>query len=691
MPRVLLALAAAAVLPAPLRAGDLPVAACGWVRAENDGAGTGFVVDADRRWFVTCRHVVADRPTVDVYFPWVRGGELVTDRKAYLGNRPLLRDRGLLVTGKVLRRSDAADLALVELPSLPPGVAVLPLAKTPARPGDRLRMIGHRQDLDTLWNLTAGPVRQTGPLADGYHWRGQKLATDADVLIGQLPIEEGDSGGPAVTDRGEAAGVVVALRRRAPSAAVVVSAAAVRRFLDEPPAAAPPAPSPIVDTLTRATAWVRPTATDVHLAAVLVDAENGWLLTSARGLRLWDTVGVAFPRRENGRWVGERAAYRDTVVLPFRDGAWGVGSVIAHDPARDLALIRIGRPYHIPEQMKPVPVAAHPTAAGDAVHVMTHPAGLEFAFVYAAGVVRQRGRMALAADDPKVPVGASVLQVPAQWQSPGGPVLNDKTELVGVLAAKEGPQQVGYAADAAEIAAFLDAVPNPCPARTLEGLRGRFIANAERAVVDFARGAAASGDCDTALSLDPGCIEAYSKLFDQMTAAGRDGEASVALAAGLARGRYNRVILEGFGGHAYVRKDWRTSRAALERVLEVEPSRANTRLWLFKVLFALDKEDEAAAALRDLVRTGSGSYSDYTKVLLEQADELAKKYPAAPGVPARWLAKGLAAISDATTIYSSAAQIRAEIDAVLKKAAAAKTDADRLAVLRAYIESLKTP
>src|SRR6188474_2410605 len=82
-----------------------PLAGCAWVRAENDGAGSGFVVDTRKKLLVTCRHVVADRKKVDVLFPWVRGGELVTDRDAYLGNRVQLRELGLLVTGTVLKTS----------------------------------------------------------------------------------------------------------------------------------------------------------------------------------------------------------------------------------------------------------------------------------------------------------------------------------------------------------------------------------------------------------------------------------------------------------------------------------------------------------------------------------------------------------------------------------------------------------
>src|SRR5438105_12768394 len=108
---MLVAIAVAVVLAAP----PDPSAGCAWVRAENDGAGAGFVIDADKKLLVTCRHLVADRAKVDVIFPWVRGGELVTERREYLGNRQRLRELGLLVTGKVLKTSDELDLALLEL------------------------------------------------------------------------------------------------------------------------------------------------------------------------------------------------------------------------------------------------------------------------------------------------------------------------------------------------------------------------------------------------------------------------------------------------------------------------------------------------------------------------------------------------------------------------------------------------
>jgi hypothetical protein len=62
--------------------------------------------------------------------------------------------------------------------------------------------------------------------------------------------------------------------------------------------------------------------------------------------------------------------------------------------------------------------------------------------------------------------------------------------------------------------------------------------------------------------------------------------------------------------------------------------------------------------------------------LLSQGDALAKKYPDAPSVPADWLAKAMTATK------------RDEFAAVLKQAAAAKDDTERLARLRAGLAKL---
>jgi S1-C subfamily serine protease len=676
---MLLALALLLAAPAPA-----PPAPCAWVRAENDGAGAGFVVDADKRLLVTCRHVVADRKRVDVFFPWHRDGELGTDRAEYLRHRDALRATKLLVSGTVLKRSDELDLALIQLDAIPPDAKAVTFAARMPRPGESLSVVGNRLDLDTLWNLTTGPLRTSGRLAEGYFWRGKRLAENAPVLIGQLPIEEGDSGGPVFDSRGELVGMACALRRRCPLAAVAISTGAIRHFVG---AAEVPAKESelgaIADALVRATVWVKPAATDAHIAGALV--EGDLVLTCARGLGDRERVGVALPLRAGGQWVGERAAYRDPLTLSLR-GAWRSGVVVARDASRDLALIRLDAPR---EQMEPAALAKSIPKPGDPLHAMSHPGGLEFAWVYAAGAVRQRGRVALEAGENAPRVDALVCQLPAQHGSPGGPILNAKGELVGVLSAREGAQMVAYCATSGEIRTFLDLALRDRPAKTLAGLLARIEALPGRYASALAgalagradahrkagRLAEAERDCEAALFFDSGC------------AAGRlcrarmlPPEEAVAELDAAGRGPFLRDALVLRADLAARAKDFRKARGDLERVLDVFPADAGARRRLAGVQLALGEDAKAADAIRDTLRADPKRLPSIAADLLAQAATLEQKYPDSPAVAADWLTKALAAAEKAGAKGAAA---------VLKAAAGAKSDAERLRALRAGVKGLR--
>lgn len=654
-----------------------------WVRAENDGAGAGFIIDTQKKLLVTCRHVVADRAKVDVIFPWVRSGKLVTERREYLGNRPRLRELGLLVSGRVLKTSDELDLALLEAESLPPGVKAVAFGSPPP-PGEVLRVVGHRLDLETVWNVTAGPVRVAGRLADGYHWRGKKLAANAEAIIGQLPTEEGDSGGPVFDSRGELVGMASALRRQCPLAAVLISAVEVRRFAGLPEITEKPKPSPIADALTRATVWVRPTATDVSLAGVLI--ENDLVLTVGQGLRPGDRVGIAFPIRDGDKWVAQRAAYSDPLMLQLR-GSWRGGTVLARDADRDLTLIRLDSPI---EGMRPVKLAANIPAPGDAGHTMNHPGGLEFAWVYAGGTVRQRGTVPLANGDGVRPVGVIVCQVPAQAGSPGGPVLDDRGELVGIVAAKESAQMVGYAVTADEIAAFFDVALLDRPARTLAGWRARLDAIPTRFATAAALGLAkraedrrtagmlqaADEDARAAMTLNPRCVPARLVRVRLLLANDRADVALQELDAAVERGPFDRAVLLWRAELATGAKDWRKARGDLERILDVNPSDADARQRLVGVLLELGEDAKAAAAVRDTLRADPKRLPSLAADLLAQAERLAIKFPEAPAIPAGWLLQAMGATN------------REEFAAVQIAAREAKDAAERLAVLRAGLKKV---
>ena len=426
-----------------------------YLRADPDGVGTGWVVDADKRWILTCRHVVGEQTKLEVFFPTYREGRLITDSGNYLGRRAKLRESGHLQTGKIIRTSDELDLALIEVPSLPLGTRALKLADNRVSLGQSVRSIGHRGDVETLWNTTAGSVRQSGRLAEGYFWRAEKLAVDMPSLILQSPIEEGDSGGPVLDEHGGVVGMISALRRRVPLAAVGPDATAIRAFMKraEPPPKREPS---IFDEMARSTVWIRPTATDVRCAGVVIDRGRRWVLTSAAGVGPFDHVGVAFPiLGKNGEISGEVASYKDGVDL-YLANRWHTGTVLHRDFRRDLALLKLDS---LPDGVKGVSLAEHDPAVADRAVALSHPAGLEFAFVASSGILRQRGTVALARAESSLKPQVNLFQLPATSTSPGGPICNGRGELLGVQAAKDAPLHQAYAASLAEVRAFLAEAP----------------------------------------------------------------------------------------------------------------------------------------------------------------------------------------------------------------------------------------
>ncbi len=663
----------------------------GWVHARPDGVGTGWVADAGRRLMVTCRHVVGEQKKVEVFFPQVRDGALVTEKAAYLGNRAELRKAGRLVDGTVVYKSDAADLAVIRLDALPPGIRGLPLANSEAFPGEPVCSVGHRGDLDTAWNLTTGHVRQSGRLADGYPWRGVTLAKGAGSLLVQLPIAEGDSGGPVLDGSGNVVAVVTALRTRAPLATVGASAAEVRAVLeacsrdakrsaDSPTSPALRFASRLHD-ITCSTVWIRPTATDARTAGVLIDRRL--VLTSHAGVGPADRVAVLFPLLKDGRVVGERDAYADPVGLR-QSAAWQTGTVVGRDPVRDLALVRLDG---VPAWAKPVTLAETEPVVGEAVHAMSHPTGTEFAWCYAAGVVRQRGKTHVgpARDDDPKPV-AQVLQLPAQGSSAGGPVVNDRGELVGVLAVRDGvQQQVGYAASLGEVRAFL--AEQPC--RDLERMRTRlretlrvprlvallWAAEADRLRKDGKPWDAAG---DTALSLDPGCVPALVVRGHARLAAGRTDDAAADFDTALAADPRCRPAAWGRAEIALRRGEPKTAAAELARLLDPDPADADTHRKLAAALVAAGDDAKADAAYRNAVRLAPAQLRPVCVDLLAAADATLQKAPDATGRAADALARGLTAAAGG--LPTGAARTR--LEAAIRRATAFADAKPRLAALR---------
>jgi S1-C subfamily serine protease len=107
-----------------------------------------------------------------------------------------------------LIRLDAdRDLALVEVPNLPPGARQIPLGAlgvlSNVSPGDEVGVIGHPSGF--LWSLTTGIV---SGVRSNYPILSSPSASRATVIQTQAPINPGNSGGPLLTASGQLLGVM---------------------------------------------------------------------------------------------------------------------------------------------------------------------------------------------------------------------------------------------------------------------------------------------------------------------------------------------------------------------------------------------------------------------------------------------------------------------------------------------------
>jgi S1-C subfamily serine protease len=201
------ALTASADRPAAARLteGDIQdrlLASTGWVVAPHRAAsgfdhGTCEVIDAERRLAITAAHVVGDSKTVIVVFPAEVEGRLVSD--------PIEALKARRTKAKVLARDPRRDLALVQLETLPKGIAALPLAAGPQSDSASYSLGNSGLRGGALWTFRRHTVVDVGTFT--IHC-DQNTDVTATFVATSTPCAPGDSGGPLVNERGELTGVV---------------------------------------------------------------------------------------------------------------------------------------------------------------------------------------------------------------------------------------------------------------------------------------------------------------------------------------------------------------------------------------------------------------------------------------------------------------------------------------------------
>lgn len=138
------------------------------------GPASGWVVDVDKRWIVTCQHVVAARDEVEIIFPQFKDGKLVQDRGYYLKT-------AMRIKGKVLSVDPKRDLSLIQVDALPKGTIALHLATDSGQPGDNVHLIGNPAASGAMWNYSTGTLRTVYQKKFTY----KNTSHEVDAVVGE--------------------------------------------------------------------------------------------------------------------------------------------------------------------------------------------------------------------------------------------------------------------------------------------------------------------------------------------------------------------------------------------------------------------------------------------------------------------------------------------------------------------------
>ena len=173
------------------------------------GSGSGFLIDNEQH-IVTNNHVVQDADKIEIVFA------------------DATRTRGHVIGSDI-----DADLAVLELDEVPPGLVPLPLGDSDSlQVGQRVIAIGNPFGL--AGTMTVGIVSGLGR-----DLRSQRIGdlesqgtySNPDVIQTDAAINPGNSGGPLLNSRGEVIGINTAIRSTSGSSSGVGFAAPVNTIV----------------------------------------------------------------------------------------------------------------------------------------------------------------------------------------------------------------------------------------------------------------------------------------------------------------------------------------------------------------------------------------------------------------------------------------------------------------------------
>ena len=163
-----------------------------------------------------------------------------------------------------------------------------------------------------------------------------------------------------------------------------------------------------------------------------------------------DLIQVYFPAYRNGRLDTSKGSY-------INRGSFQRARVVDSDPSRDLAVLQL---VDLPAEAMPLSLSARPIRPGETVHLIGNPTGTGAMWIYTSGTVRQVYEV----EDERLGQHQTTSYLRVESQLPtnpgdsGGPVLNNRGEVVAVHHAhnsQEGIRLMARHVDVSELKDFL--------------------------------------------------------------------------------------------------------------------------------------------------------------------------------------------------------------------------------------------
>jgi tetratricopeptide (TPR) repeat protein len=307
----------------------------------------------------------------------------------------------------------------------------------------------------------------------------------------------------------------------------------------------------------------------------LVDRDDRLLLTNYHVARKGQAVEAIFPLYYMGKVLVSRELY----LNPKRTKRIA-GKCVASDSQRDLALLQLG---NVPVEVSEVRLAVGAPRVGERAHLLGNPGNSDCVWVYGFGKVQKLGIMkadfggglkveartvVLTTDDRRIGPGAS-----------GGPVINDATELIGVIQSGPADSSSVNCIDVREVRAFLG---NYQRELATDALRGK---QYTEAIARCTKALKLNSD-DALAYNERGAAYSFQQRYDDAIA---DYTAAVKLDPKMARAWRSRATAH------YFKLNYQQAAADCTAALEIDPKYAQAYLSRSRAYGKLGKTAESKA------------------------------------------------------------------------------------------------